>query len=844
MRTPGYVRNYESTIRLLAERGHSIHIVFNQLKDNLAIEKKLAKDYPNVTYSYKPLPLRGDVWKELAKIIHGSRDYLRYFYPNYASANKLRERIEERITGKFSPFNLSKFMILIMKALAKLPGTIGLDLLANFLAFVENVIPSAQKIDDFILSQKPDLILLTPLVDFLSEQVDYLKSAKYLGIKCALCVHSWDNLTNKGVVQIQPDKVFVWNQIQKVEAIELHGVNPDDIVVTGAQCYDKWFEGKPSTSREEFCRKVGLKEEQPYLLYLCSSAFIAPLEVPFIKSLIQQLRTSENGVLKDLGVMVRPHPQNIKQWKYIDLSAWDNAIVWPPGGEHPVTKESSANFYDSMYHSAAIVGVNTSAMIEAGILGKPVYTILDPLFQGTQEGTLHFRHLVNGGLLRLSNNFAEYFQQLDAMFTDGNDLYSNRINNFIKDFIRPHGLEVSCTPLLVDAIEKMEYLKPSPPQPLSSWILLLRKSLLPLARYTGKIMGVKKHSKKTMTSSDERIMKKRLSRMTKDSHPIIVGPWLSEVGFEVLYWIPFLNWVMDKYSFSPERMIIVSRGGTQPWYGDICGKYIDIFDYFSQTEYKSKNQERITDEGTQKHFALTDFDKEVVNKIKEDLNLDEVHLLHPSLMYKMFNLYWSGLQEIDIIRKFTQYKYYQPITNQDILEHLPSDYIAVKFYFSDSFPETEENRVLLTQLIQSLTTENNVVLLNTGFSIDDHRDSCIETQGRIYKVDHLMTLSNNLTIQTQVISRAKAFFGTYGGFSYLACFYGIPSVALYSQECFNPSHLDIACRACRVLKFGNFRGKVKVIIKDEDPLVHYNPEFIALNVKNFDILKNMFNLKM
>ncbi len=40
-----------------------------------------------------------------------------------------------------------------------------------------------------------------------------------------------------------------------------------------------------------------------------------------------------------------------------------------------------------------VVGVNTSGMIEAGILGKPVHTVLFEEIAGTQEGTLHFHHL-------------------------------------------------------------------------------------------------------------------------------------------------------------------------------------------------------------------------------------------------------------------------------------------------------------------------------------------------------------------------------------------------------------------------------------------------------------------
>ena len=47
---------------------------------------------------------------------------------------------------------------------------------------------------------------------------------------------------------------------------------------------------------------------------------------------------------------------------------------------------------------------------------------------------------------------------------------------------------------------------------------------------------------------------------------IVVGPWLSEVGFELLYWIPFLNWVKTYRPFDPERMVVVSRGGAGIWY--------------------------------------------------------------------------------------------------------------------------------------------------------------------------------------------------------------------------------------------------------------------------------------
>ena len=56
-----------------------------------------------------------------------------------------------------------------------------------------------------------------------------------------------------------------------------------------------------------------------------------------------------------------------------------------------------------------------------------------------------------------------------------------------------------------------------------------------------------------------------------------------------------------------------------------------------------------------------------------------------------------------------------------------------------------------------------------------------------------MEPSNNLAVQTEVVSRALAFVGTYGGLSYLAPFYGVDSIALYSHgQDFHYHHLEFA----------------------------------------------------
>ena len=100
---------------------------------------------------------------------------------------------------------------------------------------------------------------VTPLVEPGSIQVDYIKSAGALGIPSALCVASWDNLTNKGSVRVAPDRVFVWNEAQKREAVDMHGIAASDVVVTGAM--DKtvrmWDFGTGEVVGEPFAGHAG-----------------------------------------------------------------------------------------------------------------------------------------------------------------------------------------------------------------------------------------------------------------------------------------------------------------------------------------------------------------------------------------------------------------------------------------------------------------------------------------------------------------------------------------------------------------------------------------------------------
>ena len=192
------------------------------------------------------------------------------------------------------------------------------------------------------------------------------------------------------------------------------------------------------------------------MLYLCSSPFVvnrSRAEVDFVLRLLQTLRASDDERLRRLGLLVRPYPRG-SDWKKVDLAPYGNAVRWPAKHAYAVTAQGLADFYDSIAHSAAVVGINTTAMIEAAIVGKPVLTILEPKF--AQEGTLHFHHLLaeNGGFLHAAPSLEEHLAQLRRVLDEGKE-DAERRRRFVESFVRPHGLDLPATPIFADAVEEL-----------------------------------------------------------------------------------------------------------------------------------------------------------------------------------------------------------------------------------------------------------------------------------------------------------------------------------------------------------------------------------------------------
>jgi hypothetical protein len=440
----GFFRNFESVVTVLAQRGHDVVLTADEPESlgGLGLVEALASRHPNVRYTWTP-SCEQESWFRVARKLRHGLDYLRFLEPEYAAFPKLRERARER-----APRGIG--------ALLQAPGmntSAGRKFLRWGLDLLDRSMPPHRAMKAFLREQRPDVALFSSVTNPRAPQLDHVRVARALGIPTGVCVYSWDHLSSKTLIRALPDRVFVWNEVQKAEAVRLHGLPADRVTVTGAQVYDQWFGRSASRSRDEFLLAAGLPTDVPLLLYVCSALTPDPRESGFVRAWLAALRGAPDPRVRTAAVLIRPHPERRAEWEEEDWSADGRTVI---AGHNPVSDTAKADYFDALTHADAVIGVVTSAFLEAAIAGRPVLTVMPDHLQPHQEGMLHFRYLleVEDGLLLAARTLDAHVTQLSGVLA-GTVEYRERQARFLRAFVRPRGLDVPATPVFVEAVETL-----------------------------------------------------------------------------------------------------------------------------------------------------------------------------------------------------------------------------------------------------------------------------------------------------------------------------------------------------------------------------------------------------
>ena len=454
------VDTFIATIRALVDRGHQVALAVQERTEEHDERYRDEIDSPRFSVVRAPAH-RSDDWAEIAWLLRSLRDCAHYQQPALKGALKLQARSVHKLREEL---RIQADNETVAAALREMPPQ-QIQRLEAVFELAEHRLPNDPLYDEFLRAQAPDVLLVSPLVHFGSAQADLVASANALGIPVGMLLYSWDNLSTKGCLHRPPDHLFVWNDGQRREAQALHGFPPERVTTVGAPRFDGFFELRSRVPRDEFHAALGLDSQWPTLLYVCSSQFVSAGELSFVHRWIAAVRSSASERLRHANLIVRPHPDialldssvPATEVRWESLRGSKGFVARPFDDERALVVRTSdraqQGFFECIHHSVAVVGLNTSAELEAAIVGRPVFTILAGEEADGQSSTLHFRYLLeeDGGCVRVARTLDEHSTQLETELESPQD--RERLRAFVGSFLRPLGTDLAVSPLLAEAIE-------------------------------------------------------------------------------------------------------------------------------------------------------------------------------------------------------------------------------------------------------------------------------------------------------------------------------------------------------------------------------------------------------
>jgi hypothetical protein len=450
LRDSNFFRFADGIICSLLEHGHTVILISGErpsrhssfdIKQNLELINTQLGSYRTAgKLKFVPLTIdqgRRAAWLNVVRLL---RSYSYRISGKYQWVESQRER-----WVTFLPSSIQRVFHWVGRK--RVEAILKLSIVRAALARAELLLSPPKAVVLQLRNLDPDVVIATPLLyPMYSGEVDYLKAARVLGRPTCVLVASWDHLTVRGVFPMIPDMALVWNERQVDEAADIHGLPKEKIAAVGAPVFDDWFSLRYWEPREVFCQRAGLDPARPFIVYAVSAPIVGD-ECDVAVRLVSELTARAGDV--SVQVLVRPHPlhtQGLDRMKRAGLH------VWPPDGVFPFKADQKRDYFNTLYHAAAVVGLNTSVFLEAMILDKPCVSIASQV--AARAPLAHYEHLVKAACCEfVSDEIAAAITVIDLV--RGRDTRRDARCRFIKNFIRPHGLNRPAAQVAVRVIETL-----------------------------------------------------------------------------------------------------------------------------------------------------------------------------------------------------------------------------------------------------------------------------------------------------------------------------------------------------------------------------------------------------
>jgi hypothetical protein len=252
---------------------------------------------------------------------------------------------------------------------------------------------------------RPALLVVSSPGLILSE-VPLLRTAARRRVMSVAIDPSWDNFTNKLLPVRRADRLIVWNDVMKQQAVDLHGYLPDEVRVAGTPQWDLYFKEGSTIDRTAFFARVGADPHKKLVTLTTTPHELYSHHDHVLRVLVDAMRNGRLG--ESVQLLVRLHPRDDRA-HYRAFEGTPDVILEKPfratvragdGLAVDVTRASQQHLADTMRHSDVVVNVASTIAVEAAIFDTPIVNIA---FDGETEAAFpqsarryyRFTHYVN-----------------------------------------------------------------------------------------------------------------------------------------------------------------------------------------------------------------------------------------------------------------------------------------------------------------------------------------------------------------------------------------------------------------------------------------------------------------
>lgn len=300
-----------------------------------------------------------------------------------------------------------------------------LKFLRNIFRWLDKIFVRDTYYGELFDKYQPDLVFSTSLLEDADTYV--LKQARERRIKTVGMVKTWDNMS-KMCFRVKTDKLIVWSEYSKDEAIKFQNYKENEIVICGIPQFDFYKKSDYEMTRKEFCGSVGIPEDKKIILF-CSEGKVTKYDGEVAEIIADYMA---GGQIKNCVLFIRPHFMYKDDEKKFSSLAGKKDIFLDSGYDYSrcfrdrwdYSKEQIKRFTNIMRYADVVVTSASTISLDAAAFNRPIINIV---FDGKHQ--VPFAESVAHWYL------TEYSQEViksgGVWLTDNKDELLNAINSYL-----------------------------------------------------------------------------------------------------------------------------------------------------------------------------------------------------------------------------------------------------------------------------------------------------------------------------------------------------------------------------------------------------------------------------